>query len=453
MNNSSHPLIELLKSAIEQDFNQLPEYDVDPAPLRARFDALAAEGSLDALAAFQLELWRTPPPAAYPYDEPSDPETIRAGWPAGDGPAFTAGAAALQDRLAGAWLGRAAGCCFGKPFEGAVNPGDVEDLARALGGWPPDGYLRTWPEGAPPRTPRRGLPLRDRECAVPLMAYCPNDDDLNYPVCALMALERHGPGVTAPQLFQLIADRTPWSQIYSSGKNGARAALLGLPHPAGALFGNPTRQSLGAMIRCDVWAWVSPGRRRTAAEFALRDAVYTQTRNGIYAGVFWAVAIQTALTTGDVESALRTALDYVPPRSRLAEVVRWCFDQPARADFTSARDALAARFGRDDRLPPKQVFNHSVINSGIVILGVLYGGGDFSKTIALTVAGAYDTDCTGATAGSLLGAAGGAAALPPQWIAPLNDRYRSVLLGCHELRFSDLARRTQVLAEAMGRFA
>jgi len=41
----------------------------------------------------------------------------------------------------------------------------------------------------------------------------------------------------------------------------------------------------------------------------------------------------------------------------------------------------------------------------------------------------------------------------PQWIAPLNDTYRSVLPGGHELRFPDLARRTQVPAEAMGRFA
>jgi hypothetical protein len=441
----------VLTAAVANDLNQLLEYGVDVDPLRHRFDKLVRDGSLDELAGFQLELWQIDAPPDYPYDEPSDPEAICALWPEDDGPAFEGGEDVLHDRLAGAWLGRAAGCCLGKPLEIGVDRREVEAILRALDSWPLLDYLNTWPEDGFPQALDRPVKGRDRNCTRPLIDHCPNDDDINYPLASLMCLEKHGADWTPEALFKLIADITPWSRLWSSGKNGARAALEGIPHPGGQLFGNPTRQSLGAMIRCDTWAYVTPGARRRATEFALHDAVYTQTRNGIYAGVYWTVAIQAALTTGDVDGALRVALKYVPPRSKYAEMVNWCFERPGAADWADAVDALYERYGYEDLLPKQMAFNHCLINGGLVLLGVLYGEGDFSRTIGLTVAGGRDTDCTGATAGSLMGAACGFRKLPPHWIRPLNDTYRSVMLGCHELSFSDIVRRTEEQARKFGR--
>ena len=102
-------------------------------------------------------------------------------------------------------------------------------------------------------------------------------------------------------------------------------------------------------------------------------------------------------------------------------------------------------------LPPRFQFNHSIINSSLVILAVLYGEGDFSRTIGLEVAGGRDTDCTGATAGSLMGLSLGGTGIPEKWTAALNDIYRSDLADCHELRLSDLTARTVVLAGRFGR--
>lgn len=357
----------------------------------------------------------------------------------------------MHDKIAGGWLGRVAGCCLGKPLEIGVDRRQTESICRALGSWPLRDYLNPWPEGKFPQVvPGRILGGRDRCCTRGLIDHAENDDDLNYPLSALICLERHGADWTASQLFGLIAEITPWGQLWSSGKNGARAAIMGLAHPGGQLFGNPTRQSLGAMIRCDTWAWVSPGNLRGAAEFALRDAIFTQTRNGIYAGVFWTVAIAAAMNDDDPVAAMTTARRTVPPRAKFAEMFDLACELRKTASWEAAVDEMYRRYGYDDLLPPSMTFNHALINSALVVLAVLYGEGDFSATVGLAVSGGRDTDCTGATAGSLMGCALGRCGIPELWIAPLNDLYRSDLAGCHELRISQLIARTEAQAMNWG---
>ena len=63
------------------------------------------------------------------------------------------------------------------------------------------------------------------------------------------------------------------------------------------------------------------------------------------------------------------------------------------------------------------------------------------------MSGAFDTDCNGATVGSIVGLLRGARALPEKWTAPLADRLRSHVLGLAETPISELARRTTRLVK------
>ena len=76
------------------------------------------------------------------------------------------------------------------------------------------------------------------------------------------------------------------------------------------------------------------------------------------------------------------------------------------------------------------------------VFDLLYGEGDFGRTICLAVQGGLDTDCNGATAGSIAGVMLGAAALPAKWIGPLHNRVLSMVAGFTDSRLSDLADRT-----------
>ncbi|MGB8939906.1 MAG: ADP-ribosylglycohydrolase family protein, partial [Streptomyces sp.] len=89
---------------------------------------------------------------------------------------------------------------------------------------------------------------------------------------------------------------------------------------------------------------------------------------------------------------------------------------------------------------------HVVPNSAVLTAGLLYGEGDFTRTIALTVRGGLDTDSNGATAGSVAGVLCGAKAIPSQWRDPLEDRVRSAVFGFDGARVSELAARTVELA-------
>jgi hypothetical protein len=86
-------------------------------------------------------------------------------------------------------------------------------------------------------------------------------------------------------------------------------------------------------------------------------------------------------------------------------------------------------------------------NAALVVMGLLFGANDYETGIVVAVRGGWDTDCSGATVGSILGARSGARALPAKWVGVLNDRLLSVVRGYTENLISDLAARTYRVAK------
>ena len=84
----------------------------------------------------------------------------------------------------------------------------------------------------------------------------------------------------------------------------------------------------------------------------------------------------------------------------------------------------------------------TINNAAVVAAALLWGEGDYTRTIGLAVMGGWDTDCNGATAGSAFGAMHGTEALLEHWVRPLNDLVRSMVSGFDGSKLSDLAERT-----------
>jgi len=72
-------------------------------------------------------------------------------------------------------------------------------------------------------------------------------------------------------------------------------------------------------------------------------------------------------------------------------------------------------------------------NIGILVLALLYGKGDFSETLCIAVNCGEDTDCTAATAGSLLGIIHGTRGIPDKWIAPIGRGIKTISLNLGDL--------------------
>jgi len=443
-----HPLVEILKNDLQNDIRQMEETGHDPAALLHEFEQ--AGDSLDALAALQQDLWTRPSPADFPYVEPDSWEEISATFP--DPAGFTGFGGTdeeLADRLLAAWEGRCAGCQLGKPLEGPTWPDRIRKILEFVGSWPLEDYMHPMPGGfAAEMLPdceffQADSKWRNLQCKGQFDRVS-TDDDINYSIFSLLLLEKHGPEFTSEEAARSFVSSSPLAGLAAAGRNLYRTFIFGITPPATGVYGNPCRQSLGAQIRCDPFGWCAPGNPPLAARMAYRDAVNSQTRNGVYSGIFFATLMADVLAHGDIGRAIETARSYLPPRSRFAEMVAWIRTECARTDdWEEINRAILAKYQAEARK-----FNHSLPNGAIVLASLLLGGGDFSRTIGICVMMGLDTDCTAATAGSIMGCALGTAGIPRRWIEPFNDRVNTLVVGLQETTISDLARRTFEVARA-----
>jgi ADP-ribosylglycohydrolase len=79
-------------------------------------------------------------------------------------------------------------------------------------------------------------------------------------------------------------------------------------------------------------------------------------------------------------------------------------------------------------------------------MALLKGDGDFGRTLGIAVMAGMDTDCNGATAGSIMGCALGTGGIPADWTEPFHDTIRTQLKDLPQLKISELATRLYQVA-------
>ena len=401
-----------------------------------------ARGARDSYLAELLDrLAEAPRLPGWPYDEPSDLEEIR-GAVAGverDGPAMSAETPRLGDQLLGAWLGRCAGNTLGKPVEGWTRS-QIRAYSEAADAYPIGDYLprvEPWPDGVPPMVYSWPKATRGN------VSGAPRDDDVDYTLLGLELLETTGLGFGVDDVGAQWLGRLPFTQVYTAERAAYRNAVDGLAPPLTATYRNPYREWIGALIRVDIYGYVCWGDPWRAAELAHRNASFSHTGNGVYAAMWAASLIASCFVADDMPAALRSSMACVPPRSRLAEALTFVVDlRTAGTSWDQAVDEIEARLGHLSWV-------HAVSNAAVIAAALLWGEGDFARTVGLTVQAGWDTDSNAATTGSAFGALHGAQALPAHMIEPLDDRLSSAIAGFDGSRISELAARTRHVAQSM----
>lgn len=243
---------------------------------------------------------------------------------------------------------------------------------------------------------------------------CENDDtDLQ--LLWLHALEEHGPGLTAAQLAAEWREHVeaPWNEYGVAAANWERGFA---PPKSGEISNWFYGEGMGCAIRSEIWAAIAPGAPELAVRFALMDASLDHTGEGIEAEKLWAATESLAFFIPDIETLLKAAVVYVRPESRVASLVRdvmsWCAEEEAAV----VRERILWKYGRPE-------MTHVLQNVGFVLVGLLKGGMDFERTLAITLNCGYDADCTAATAGAILGAMRGCRGIPDHLLAQVSDRY------------------------------
>jgi len=344
----------------------------------------------------------------------------------------------LLDRIYGSWLGRCAGCLLGKPVEGWSHD-KIEKYLKTAGEYPLAYYFPK------PKSGEWGeLIPESRRAFREYIDHMLRDDDIDYMILNLMVLEEYGRTFTSKDVASSWLTHLPYWATYTAERVAYKNFVNNIWPPESGEYQNPYREWIGAQIRGDIFGLVNPGNPQAAAEMAYKDAIISHRKNGIYGEMFVSAALAAALVlhADDLESVVKAGLAVIPEYSRLASALRetmsWAIETN---DWQTTLARVEKEFGNYHPV-------HTIINAAIVVLALIHGEGNFEKSITIAVMCGYDTDCNGATVGSIVGALCGAQRLPHKWIGPLHDRVESYIVGNSNDRISNLANRTLKLVQS-----
>ena len=422
----------LERKLIKAELKQRAEEGCDTTEITERITvALQGKDNNDDIYQLYEELIALPIEKTYPYIEPSDLETIQAQRPSGVRDLeIDWNSERIYDQIYGAWLGRAAGCVLGKPVEGwpkaridkYLKDHNIDIL---------DNYLPF---------DEKVLPGVHKVSTRGNINFMPRDDDMDYVIIGLLALEKRGIKTSARTIANTWVDRLPFNVVYTAEECAYRNFVNSIWPPLSGTHRNPFREWIGAQIRADVFGYVTPGLPEIGAKLAFNDASISHDKNGIYGEMFVAAMLSAAFKLETVKEIINAGLAEIPENCRLAEAVRdtmhWCETLPT---WELVWERINESVGHYHAV-------HTINNAALVVMGLFFGENDFEKGIVCTVRGGWDTDCTGATVGSILGLRLGAKNLPSKWISPLNDRLKSVVRDENDNQISELAKRTLSVA-------
>lgn len=200
-------------------------------------------------------------------------------------------------------------------------------------------------------------------------------------------------------------------------KNGIKAPRSGSCEMNGKIIS----EQIGAQIFIDGWGMISPGKPEQAADLARKAASVSHDGEAIYGAQMIAAIEALAFIEKDIPTLIDQAAEFIPKNSvihtMIQDIKTWHKTIP---DWRGAREKLEDRYGYD-----KFGGNcHMVPNHGLIILSLLYGGGDFQKTLMIVNTGGWDTDCNSGNVGCIMGIRGGLDAINfgPDWRGPVADR-------------------------------
>lgn len=425
----------------QPEFNRLVERIVEFARLKFEYgtDAREIEKAFEAAAAglngALKQLLELPEDEGFRALEPDRLEEIRALRPKAERrlwKGFDSGKYA--DRLAGAFLGRMAGCTLGAPVEFWSVEG-MRDWAKWIGDpFPPKDY---WSSIKHPNDKRYSVsPCYDY--TKPGLKGVPVDDDVTYTLLGLLIAEDCGLDFTVEDAGRCWVKYLPYA--CTAEDVALKNLKAGVSANQAAEIDNPYVQWIGADIRSDPWGYLAPGLPEKAAEMAWKDAWLSHRRNGIYGEMYMSAVIAAAFAVNDPMEALRLGLNEIPAGCLLAGDVRWALEYGKNVgDYVEARRAVEERFGGMSGV-------HTNLNACLTIFGLMIGGKDFTRCIGETVAMGYDNDCTAATVGSIFGAAMGLKAIPEHWYKSFDNRVLTYLNGHPEFAIDDSLKRFAALA-------
>ena len=365
----------------------------------------------------------------YPYLEPSELEAIKdLRKPYAYKKISTTN---IENKIHGAWLGRICGCMLGKTVEG-IRTNELIPFLKETGNYPMHRYiLRSDLNEEILNKYKFGFRVKRYADEVDGM---PVDDDTNYTVLYQEIIQKYGRDFTPFDVSRAWLSFQPKDAYCTAERVAFCNFVKGYEPPESAVYKNPYREWIGAQIRADYFGYINPGNPELAAEMAWRDASISHTKNGIYGEMFVAAMLAVAAETNNIKDIILGGLAEIPNTSRLYEEIKFILGEFENG--VSKEECFKAIHEKYDEYT-SHGWCHTISNAMIVAVALLYGNGDYGKSICMAVETGFDTDCNGATVGSILGMANGIESIPEYWTKPINDTLHTSIFGVDTVKISD----------------
>ncbi|MFD0715458.1 ADP-ribosylglycohydrolase family protein [Paenibacillus sp. GCM10027626] len=268
------------------------------------------------------------------------------------------------NKVYGAWIGKSIAGTIGAPYEGRKELFEYEYDPKAI------------------------------------QEMFPNDD-LDLQVLWLDVMERKGIYIDSEDLAEAFYEKVPYApgEYAVFKKNYAR----GIHPPLSGAFNNRYYvNGMGCPIRSEFWACVSPGNPALAAEYAAKDGILDHEGDSVYMEQFWSAVEAEAFFETDLNRLFGLGLKWLPEGTKIRRLVedtiRW---SKGESDWIRVREWIIRDYGHPDCTNLYQ-------NTGFTLLSLIHGEKEFIRSTMIALNCGYDTDCTCATAGALLGIIHGA---------------------------------------------
>jgi hypothetical protein len=331
----------------------------------------------------------------------------------------------LEDKVRGGWAGKMIGVSYGAPTEfrsnGRIFEGEIA--------WSPERVSNAL-----------------------------SQDDLYVGMTLAETMDRLGLDATVEQYGEAFKDSQ--YRLWHANAGARRLLNLGIEAP---MSGHPKynihANDIDFQIEADFIGLMSPGLPRESNKYSERVGRVMNHGDGLYGGIFVNGMYTAAFFESDVRKVVEQGLACLPARSAYARLVRdvlgWAEENPE--DWRKTWQLIQDTWDRNDSCPEGalQPFNiDAKINGAYVALGLLYGRGDFARTLEIATRAGQDSDCNPSTAGGILGVMLGYSRIPDSWkggIPAIADKpFEYTRSSFNDISRSTLARALKLVPMAGG---
>lgn len=319
----------------------------------------------------------------------------------------------LQDKIKGGWAGQTIGVTFGGPSE-------FRYCGTMIGNMQP-------------------LVWNDTLLKYNMTKNWGLYDDLYMDLTFVDVFQKYG--LNAPVDSFASAYARAGYMLWHANLAGRYNILQGIKTPqSGYWENNPHADDIDYQIESDFAGLMSPAMPNVASEISDKIGHIMNYGDGWYGGVFIGAMYSLAFTSSDVNYIVNEALKTIPSQSEfyqcIKDVIEWHKKYPG--DWQQTWFEIQRKWTDEVACPDGifQPFNiDAKVNSAYVVLGLLYGKGNFAKSMEITTRCGQDADCNPSSVGGILGTIMGYENIPAYWkqglkeIEDIDFRYTTMSLN------------------------